>query len=112
MRVLERETVPLEPLTADKVATTIEKLRTVYSIAYAWEAPRVESTAGGAGHRGRMRYKVRAAINEWDLMRLYPNARPETEGVDYRPGYQEDPELVREGEDEADDTRSSRHDFP
>ena len=112
MRVLERETVPLEPLTADKVATTIEKLRNIYSIAYAWEAPRVESTAGGAGHRGRMRYKVRAAINEWDLMRLYPNARPETEGVDYRPGYQEDPELVREAENEADDTRSSRHDFP
>ena len=45
-----------------------------------------------------MRYKVRAAINEWDLMRLYPNSRPETEGIDYRLGYHEDPELTREGE--------------
>ena len=52
-----------------------------------------------------MRYKVRAAINEWDLMRLYPNSRPETEGIDYRPGYHEDPELTREGENEADEAR-------
>ena len=103
MRLLERETIQLEPPTAEKVATTIETLRHIHSIAYAWEAPRVESLPGGAGHRGRMRYKVRAAINEWDLMRLYPNSRPETEGIDYRPGYHEDPELTREGEYEADD---------
>lgn len=101
MRVLERETIQLEPPTAEKVTTTVEKLRHIYSIACAWEAPRIESMVGGAGHRGRMRYKVRAAINEWDLMRLYPNSRPETEGIDYRPGYHEDPEL----ENEADDTR-------
>ncbi len=105
MRTLERETIQLEPPTAEKVTTTVEKLRHIYSIAYAWEAPRVESMAGGAGHRSRMRYKVRAAINEWDLMRLYPNSRPETEGIDYRPGYHEDPELTREGENEADEAR-------
>ena len=105
MRVHERETIPLEPPTAEDVTATVEKLRHIYSIAYAWEAPRAESVAGGAGHRSRMRYKVRAAINEWDLMRLYPNSRPETEGVDYRPGYHEDPELTREGGNEADDAR-------
>ena len=104
MRVLERETIQLQPPTAEQVAATVEKLRRIYSLAYAWEAPPVESAAGGAGHRSRMRYKVRAAINEWDLRRLYPNSRPETEGVDYRPGYREDPELTREGENEADDT--------
>ena len=104
MRVLEGEAIPLEPPTAELITTTVEKLRQLYSIAYAWEAPRVESLAGGAGHRSRMRYKVRAAINEWDLMRLYPNSRPETEGIDYRPGYHEDPELTRESENEADDT--------
>lgn len=103
IRILERETIQLEPPTAEDVATTVDKLRRIYSIAYAWEAPRAESTAGGAGHRSRMRYKVRAAINEWDLMRLYPNSRPETEGIDYRLGYHEDPELTREGENEADD---------
>ena len=103
MRVLERETIQLEPPADEKVTTTVEKLRNIYSTAYAWEAPRVESISGGAGHRSRMRYKVRAAINEWDLMRLYPNSRPETEGIDYRLGYHEDPELTREGGNEADD---------
>ena len=105
MRVLERETIQLQPPTAEQITTTVEKLRHIYSAAYTWEAPRVESLTGGAGHRSRMRYKVRAAINEWDLMRLYPNSRPETEGIDYRPGYQEEPELAREGENEADETR-------
>ena len=103
MRMLEGEPIKLQPPTAEDVATTVEKLRRIYSIAYAWEAPPAESTAGGAGHRSRMRYKVRAAINEWDLMRLYPNSRPETEGIDYRPGYHEDPELTREDGNEADD---------
>ncbi len=105
MRVLEREAIQLEPPTAEQVTTTVEKLRDIYSIAYAWEAPRVESTAGGAGHRSRMRYKVRAAINEWDLMRLVPNSRPETDGVDYRPGYHENPEPTWEGENGANEAR-------
>ncbi len=105
MRVLEREAIQLEPPTAEQVTTTVEKLRHIYSIAYAWEAPRVESTAGGAGHRSRMRYKVRAAINEWDLMRLVPNSRPETDGVDYRPGYHENPEPTWEGENGANEAR-------
>ena len=105
MRVLERETIPLEPPTAEKVTEIVEKLREIYSIAYAWEAPPIESVMGGVGYRGKMRYKVRAAINEWDLMRLYPNSRPETEGTDFRPDYHEDPELTRAAEDEAVDAR-------
>ena len=105
MRILERETIPLELPTAENVTATVEKLRDIYRIAYAWEAPPIESVTGGVGYRGKMRYKIRAAINEWDLMRLYPNSRPETEGIDYRPGYHEDPELTREGENEADDAR-------
>ena len=28
-----------------------------------------------------MRYKVRAAINEWDLMRLYPNSGLKQRGL-------------------------------
>ena len=47
MRVLERETIQLEPPTAEDVATTIERLRGIYSIAYGWEAPRAESMAAG-----------------------------------------------------------------
>ncbi len=47
-----------------------------------------------------MRYKVRAAINEWDLLRLYPNSRPETEGTEFNSKYEEIPELEQETKDE------------
>lgn len=105
MRVLEQEAIQLQPPTAEQITTTVEKLRRIYSVAYTWEAPRAENPTGGAGHRSRMRYKVRAAINKWDLMRLYPNSRPEMEGIEYRPDYQEDPELTRAAENETDGTR-------
>ena len=105
MRVLEREATPLEPPTDEDVNATIEKLRQIHSVAYVWDAPRREGKAGGAGYQGRMRYKVRAAINEWDLLRLYPDSRPETEGTEISISYEEQPDLEKEvkdgeGEDE------------
>ena len=53
-----------------------------------------------------MRYKVRAAINEWDLLRLCPNARPETEGTEFSTGYEEVPELEQEPKDQGDEGES------
>lgn len=41
----------------------------------------------------RMRQYVRAWINEWDLVRLDPDARPETLVVDVRSDYREDTDL-------------------
>ena len=100
MRCLEREPIELQPSTEEDVNTTVAKLQQIYSVAYGWEAPSIEATTRGAGYQRRMRYRVRAAINEWDLRRLVPNARPQTEGTDYRPSYNEDPALAREGGDE------------
>ena len=85
---------------------TVEKLRDIYSVAYDWDAPRREGTAGGAGFQGRMRYKVRAAVNEWDLLRLYPNSRPETEGTEFSSRYEEVPELEQETKDQDDESES------
>ena len=104
MRLIERETMPLSPPSDADVNATVEKLRDIYSGAYAWDAPPLEVKTGGAGYRNRMRYKVRASINEWDLLRLYPNSRPETEGDEYRHTYQEDADLERQSKDDADDT--------
>lgn len=106
MRILERETTPLTSPTDADVNATIEKLREIYSVAYNWDAPRREGKAGGASFQGRMRYKVRAAINEWDLLRLYPNARPETEGTEFSTGYEEVPELEQETKDQGDEGES------
>ena len=103
MRTLERDVIQLEPPTDEDVNATVETLRQIHGTAYGWDAPQLEAKAGGAGYQGRMRYKVRAAINEWDLLRLYPNARPETEGTEFTPQYEETPELEQETQDEGDE---------
>lgn len=87
------------------VRETLEKLRQVYTTAYGWDAPTLSSMVGGDSHRNRMRYRVRAAINEWDLRRLYPGAAPDTEIEDeVYPAYTEDRDLERGSEDESPDT--------
>ena len=100
MRILG-EMTPLTPPTDEDVNATIKKLRDIYSTAYDWPAPRLEKKAGGARYQRMMRYKVRAAVNEWDLLRLYPDSRPETEGTDFRSRYEEVPELEQEVKDEV-----------
>ncbi len=93
MRSLERDATLLEPLTDEGVNGTIEQLRRVYSAAYDWDAPPAGVTARGGGYQARMRYKIRAAINEWDLQRLFPGASPETVDTEFQYDYGEIPEL-------------------
>ncbi len=101
MRLIEREALPLNPLTDDDVQETMEQLRRIYSDAYGWPAPLMKSRADGAGYQNRMRYKVRAAINEWDILRLYPDSHPETVSDEYRPTYEEDSDIERASEDDS-----------
>lgn len=93
MRLLERGGIPLNPPTDEHVQSTIEKLRHVYSAAYNWETPQLSTPSGGAGYLGRMRYKVRSAINQWDLLRFHPNSRPDIVGDDFRFSYVENHDL-------------------
>ena len=86
----------LKPLSPESIQTTIDKIREIYSVAYDWEAPFIKSSSGGAAHQRRMRYKVRSAINTWDLQRLYPDSHPEMEGTEYRNLYTEDQDLEAE----------------
>ena len=99
MRMLERQCVALNPPDNDDVSTTMEMLRSMYSDAYDWEAPPNDAKAGGAGIYGRMRYKVRQAINEWDLLRLYPSSTPETEFHEFTPSYEENRDLESPADD-------------
>ena len=105
MRLLERECIPLNAPTEDDVNATIETLRRMYGETYGWEAPRLEARAGGGGIQTRMRYKVRASINTWDLLRFYPESRPDIVGGEYRPAYEEDADLERESRDDAEGFR-------
>ena len=101
MRLLERECTPLNPPTVIEVRETVDKLRQIYSKAYGWDAPTLQRETRGAGYQNRMRYKVRASINEWDLLRLYPDHRPETESDEFRHRYEENVDLERESKDDA-----------
>lgn len=103
MRLLERECTPLIPPSNAEAQSAVEKLREIYGVAYNWPAPALADRAGGAGYQNRMRYKVRAAINQWDLLRLYPDAQPETQFDEFRHTYEENRDLEREiKEDDGD----------
>ena len=101
MRLLERTCVPLDVPTAEDVNATLEKLREIYRDAYGWEAPPWRGEMGGVGIRSRMRYKVRAAINEWDLQRIYPDSQTGTVVDEFRPVYSENTDLEREPDNDG-----------
>lgn len=105
MRLLEQacQQVLGQPAESD-VRETLEKLRQVYSGAYGWDAPLPSAEIGGDSQSSRMRYRVRAAINEWDVRRLYPDKTPEIEGEEYRQAYTEDRDLEVGSEDESSDS--------
>ena len=100
MRLLERHCVALEPLAEADIREMLGTLRRLYTTAYGWDAPALPERTRSGGQWNRMRNNVRAAINEWDLLRLYPNARPDTESDDFRYTYEENPDLERESSDE------------
>ncbi len=94
MRIIQRERTPLKPPDDTVLQQTYETVRAIHARAYGWEPPPVSS----ASHLGarRMREYVRGLITQWDLVRLYPEYRPEIEVTRPAPDYTEDPDLQRE----------------
>jgi len=91
MRIIDREMHLLTPPDDVELKQTYDRLRELHGRAFRWQAPDV----AGLERLGatRMRQYVRAWINEWDLVRLDPGFRPETETVDVPSDYREDPDL-------------------
>ena len=98
--LLRRETTPLAAPTAEVLVRTASRLREIYSTAYNWQAPAIEMTRTEGSYLDRMRYKIRAAINEWDLKRLYPDAQLETDTTEYRHSFEEQAELEKTAEED------------
>ena len=103
MRLIEQECIPLNEPTDDDVHDTMERLREIYSTAYGWDAPTLPAQERGAGYQNRMRYKVRASVNEWDLRRLYPDYAPETDVQEFHHSYEENTDLEKTTKDDADE---------
>ena len=104
MRLLEQNCLPLNRPSDDDLSATLEKLRKLYSEAYGWNAPPLEGESGGAGFQGRMRYKVQSQPStQWDLLRLYPGSKPETESDEFILTYEENADLERQSKADAGD---------
>lgn len=90
MRIIDRETHLLTPPDDAELKHAYSRLREMHGAAFGWEPPDVT----GLERLGatRMRQYVRAWINEWDLVRLDPGYRPETEMVEISTDYREDPD--------------------
>ncbi len=93
MRIIDRETHLLSPPDDTELKQVYARLRDLHGQAFGWNPPEVT----GLERLGatRMRQYVRAWINEWDLVRLDPGYRPETEAVAVTSDYREDPDLER-----------------
>lgn len=91
MRLIERDMALLRPPDDAELDHAYRRLRTLHSEAFAWNAPDVP----GLERLGatRMRQYVRAWINEWDLVRLDPSFRPQTDVTQVGSNYEEQSEL-------------------
>ncbi len=102
MDMLERKTMALRHPDGSEVQGTVERLRDIYSTAYGWDAPSLSlDDMGSGGFQNRMRYKVRASINQWDLMRYYPDQILDTEGDEFHHTYDENRDLEIESKDDG-----------
>ena len=97
---LEGENILLPSPAEAELRETLAKLQLLYAQAYQWDAPAPAFTPDGAAYRNTMRYRIRAAINEWDLRRIYPDAEPETEGHGFDHRYAELPDMEKEVKDD------------
>jgi len=99
MRIIDRETHLLTPPDDIELKNAYSRVRELHGAAFDWQPPEVT----GLERLGatRMRQYVRAWINEWDLVRLDPGYRPETEMVDLPTDYREDLDLERTAAEQA-----------
>ena len=108
MNALLHDCISLKEPSDDEIDSSLETLRTLYKTTYDWEPPHYKATSGLAGAQKRMRYKVRAAINEWDLRRLNPNYRPDTKIDEYKINYEEGEDTDTEPSEAVKGLRNSK----
>jgi P-loop Domain of unknown function (DUF2791) len=91
MRHIEHDMLLLEPPDNEELNRAYAALKQLHADAFGWAPPDVQ----GLERLGatRMRQYVRAWINEWDLIRLDPDFRPESVAADIASDYREDDTL-------------------
>ena len=94
MRIIGNESVRLSPPDLRGIDALRDRLRALHGLAYDWQPPELD--AGERATSTSMRQYVRRWINEWDLLRLYPEYRPTTVAERLEFDYAENPDLERE----------------
>jgi len=91
MRIIDREMTLLTPPDNAELDRAYARLKDLHATAFDWSPPDI----AGLERLGatRMRQYIRAWINEWDLLRLDPEFRPQTETVNVDTDYREDIDL-------------------
>ena len=75
-----------------------DKSRSIYSRAYDWSPP----SDYESNNTWRIRQHIKRWINTWDLVRLYPDYRPDIEVSEMKERFSEDLDL-EDDEDESHD---------
>lgn len=95
MQLIRREKMPLARLSPAAIRDTFKKVHAVYGAAYGWEPPLDYSPPDITD---RIRRHIKRWITEWDLVRLFPDYKPEIEVTELKQDYEEMPDLERPGE--------------
>ena len=99
IRCIEEESEMLTRPYETMVDALYERLRGLHGTAYSWNPPPVEAVEKLSSTC--MREYVRGWITEWDLRRLYPDAKLDIEILNVSQSYEEDQELESIEIDEA-----------
>lgn len=93
MKFLKRSK-PLRPARGEEFVELRERVRSLHSLAFSWNAPpaRERETLSSRS----VREHVKSWITEWDLMLLYPHYRPEVVIEEVKADYSEDKDLSHE----------------
>jgi hypothetical protein len=91
MRMIAREPVRLRGPDRAMLERTREEVRALHARAFAWDPPELDP--GEVLSTTRIRQYVRRWINEWDLLRLYPDYAPHTVVAELPVDYSVRPEL-------------------
>ncbi|HEY3080266.1 MAG TPA: BREX system ATP-binding domain-containing protein [Chloroflexota bacterium] len=100
MRLITREVARLRGPTRPAIAQAREQVRALHAEAYGWDPPPLE--ADQRMTTTSMRQYVRRWINEWDLKRLYPGERVDTEFAELEIDLSESLALETPSEEDAD----------
>ena len=96
MQFIERSCIELVESDEERAREIQERLRKIYSSAYDWETPPATPLRSVSESSNRMRHRIRAPIQEWDLLRLDPETTPHIIVEETRSDYTERPELEPE----------------